>query len=279
MSKRNRPSTTKSRSKVTTTSRTVKRTRTLQELGSILSSKGLQAAEEQYERYLDLPSTDFATGDENKRRRRAMRRQGQFGYIWHGPPPRFDPPYVILEVILKDPNIKYMTHGGEELLYVLPGADIRYEFFFPPGTTKPPWFQSLPQNEIGKSVEKDGKALLVPPGCLIRINSSIPHRNSRIQTPEGSAGDAKAWIILRPISGSPASLLVRPHIEEAPPLKFRRSRKPFSEQDIPFIREFEKKKLEDMDFGNYVLLASGVSEKLALCRKRGARPAKKQATQ
>jgi len=268
-------------------SRIVKRTRTLEELGTILTNKGLQAAEEQYETYLDLPTADFASGDENTHRRRAMRRQGNFGYVWHGPPPRFDPPYVILEVTLKDPNVKYMTHGGEELLYVLPGADIRYEFFSPHDTIKPPWFQSLPQNELGKGVDLDGKALRVPPGCLIRINSSIPHRNSRIQTNEGSTDDlnclGKAWIILRPLSGSPASLLVRPHTEEAPVLKFRRSRRKgtqtFGEQDIPFIREFTKKDLEEMDLGNYLLLASGISEKLALYRKRAELPVEKLAAE
>jgi transcriptional regulator with XRE-family HTH domain len=249
-------------------SRTIIRTRTLEELGAILLNDGVRKAEERYQSYLKFPHRDFAFGNESVYQRQTMRRQGHFEYIWQGPPSRFDPPYVILEVVVDTWNEKFMSHGGEEILYVLSGPDITYEFFFP--DTLAPWLHSLPPKEIGQTVDADGKKFDVAPGTLVRINSSIPHRNSL-------AGDgiATAWIILKPLSGTPASLLVRPHTDELSSIKFRRSRKSYEQENIPFLREFSEADLKEMDLGNYILVASGLSEKLALHRKRAELPEEK----
>jgi transcriptional regulator with XRE-family HTH domain len=197
-----------------------------------------------------------------------------------------DPRYVILEVSVKgDGNESFMTHAGEELLYVLPpGPPITYEFFWN-GKVLPPWEtktneETLPRdkgvNNGGVAISDDYRKVTVPPGHLIRINSTLLHKNN---TQDGE--EAKAWIILRPLSG-PASLLVHPHAADAPIGSFRKStevKQRFEKEDIPFIRQFSKDELAKMDVGNFLLLASGVSEKLTLHRKRAELPVEKLAAQ
>ena len=222
------------------------RRRTLQEIAAALSTKGLKEAVERYESYLTPPTNNYAIVDDHSRRRTTLRRQGggDLDYIWHGPPSWFDPRYVILEVTVgAGGNVDFMTHAGEELLYVMPEREITYEFFWP--NRKPPWFGTIPNSGI--RVSDGDKKVTVPPGYLIRINSALLHRNTTAH-PGGAtlAAPAKAWIILQSPAG-PAALLVHPHAEDSPVGSFRKStetRRKFEEDGIPFLRAFKKDDLE-----------------------------------
>ena len=260
--------------------RHILRRRTLQEIAAALSTKGLREAVERYESYLTPPTTNYAIVDDQSRRRTTLRRQGggDLDYVWHGPPSWFDPRYVILEVTVGERgNVEFMTHAGEELLYVMPEREITYEFFWP--NRKPPWLGTIPNT--GVRVSEWDKKVMVPPGYLIRINSTLLHRNTTAH-PSGatSPATAKAWIILQSPAG-PAALLVHPHAEDSPVGSFRKSterRRKFEEGGI-FLRAFKKEILDAMDPGNFLLLASGVSEKLTLHRKRAELPIEKLAAQ
>ena len=245
----------------------IPRRRTLREIASVLEDFGLEDASTRFQSYLKQPPKDYSADphftDPNIS---VFRRQGgkksDLKYIWHGPHPYFGASYAVLEVSVgshgTEPG-KYMTHVGEELLFVCGNGEdsegIQYQFFWP---DSPPWAESL--KHISESVADKGKRINVPQQRLIRINPSLLHRN--YATPPSRTDKERAWIILSHPSG-PAALLFlkgkRPH------------HKTDDKREHPFAREYELKDLTDangdprMDL--ILLLSSGIAEKLVLHRK------------
>ena len=113
------------------------RARTLEEIWTTLRG-GFTPAEDKLLEYLEaayhgLTLGNWAVDDPDAKVRR---RTSPHHYTSYGPPAWFEAPFCILQVVVREANREYMTHGGEELLLNLPGSDaIEYEFFWPEGVT------------------------------------------------------------------------------------------------------------------------------------------------
>src|ERR1035441_473457 len=110
-----------------------------------------------------------------------------------------EPGYALLHVEVGDPPIEvegssqsddFMWHGGEEILVAESGA-LDYEFYWPRNSN----------NDL-LTAEVSADALLGQ-GKAIRILPHVPHRN-RNRTKGGKP--AKAWMVIRHLSGSMAAI-------------------------------------------------------------------------
>jgi len=227
------------------------RARTLEEIWMTLR-EGFQPAENKLVDYLEaayhgLRLGNFAVDDPDEHVRR---RTSPHRYVSYGPPAWFEAPFCILKVFVREENQEYMTHGGEELLFNLAGsAGVEYQFF---------WRQDSPAPwQRGGDTDF---AVTVQPEQLIRINPSLPHRNRPIavrHTDGVPATEATAWIILRPLSLSPATLILHTH---AGATIVADSEKPH--------HQFTRERLEKMTGAQFLLIASGLLEKLRVHRLR-----------
>lgn len=230
-----------------TKQRELVRARTLEEIWTFLRD-GFTPAEDKLVEYLraayhGLTLGNWAVDDPDGKVRR---RTSPHHYISHGPPAWFEAPFCILQVIVREANQDYMTHGGEELLLNLPGSDaIEYEFFWPEGVA-PPW-----QATGAKNTET------VTPHQLIRINPSLPHRNRPIRDSGRGVGAATAWIILRPLSLSPATVILHdPHTGVTSGM-------------LPETHhQYSEPRLRELTGAQLLLVASGLLEKLRVHRLR-----------
>jgi transcriptional regulator with XRE-family HTH domain len=212
------------------------RTRTAEEIWECLSQDGPKVAEDRLRDYLPGESSlPYAVDDLDSR---ARRRQAPFHYVSFGPPSWFEAPYVILKVDVNSDLTKFISHAGEELLCNLEGessGDITYSFGWPAKASNDLWSTTA----------------VVAPGEAIRINPSLPHLNSK-------SGSPTAWIIFRPLSNSPASLFV--HADGG--------KKPSAQSKDVTMREFTKQKIDKMGGGQFLLLGSGIFEKMKIRRLR-----------
>jgi hypothetical protein len=223
------------------------RARTLEEIWNTLCD-GFQPAEDKLLEYLEaayhgLRLKSFAVDDPDEQVRR---RGSPHETISYGPPAWFEAPFCILKVFVREVNRDYMSHGGEEVLFNLPdSAGIEYEFFWPEGCPAP--WSSVAENRV-----------TVAPCQLIRISPSLPHRNRPVQQGNGEhgAGEAIAWIILRPVSLSPATVILH-----------RRAGVRTEDMERPHHRLSETT-LRQMTGAQFLLIASGLLEKLRVHRLR-----------
>ena len=240
------------------------RARTIEEIWATLRD-GFPQAEAKFLEYLEaayhgLRLGDFALDDPDEKVRR---RTSPHEYVSYGPPAWFEAPFCILKVFVREENRDYMSHGGEELLFNLPGSDgIEYEFFWPAGAPRP-WLadRSTPGIPMpGSGGAEDAAApVIVAPHQLIRINPSLPHRNRPVPAVPAvpGSGAADAWIILRPLSLSPATLILHPHGGNGSA--------PNAEEPH---HKFSEARLRAMTGAQLLLIASGLLEKLRVHRLR-----------
>lgn len=239
------------------------RARTIEEVYTTLN-QGFPAAEAKFLEYLEaayqgLRLGDVAVDDPDEKVRR---RTSPHRYVSYGPPAWFEAPFCILQVVVEEDNPDYMSHGGEELLFNLKGSDgIEYEFYWPSeGPTPSAGARIVPAPWGGAPSER---RVVVGPGELIRINPSLPHRNRPLQVrpsrqqPVGTPSRATAWIILRPLSLSPATLILHPHGNKG---KAARAEEPH--------HQFSERRLRHMTGAQLMLVASGLLEKLRVHRLR-----------
>jgi len=201
----------------------------------------LDEAEAKLEEYQEILYAkrirDYAVDDPFPR---VLRRGSDFHYRSFGPPAWFEATYSILHVTVEKPSTQYMTHGGEELLLPLENSAIEYEFYWP-RTSEPPW--------------PGGRTTTVASGHCIRINPTLLHRNQRSKT---AAGASTAWIILRPLSASPAALVF--HSDEGPEPKPRGPQRTFTATELDgWLRKTGSSANEA---ANFLLVSSGLLEKI-----------------
>jgi transcriptional regulator with XRE-family HTH domain len=237
---------------------------TLGDLVETAETQGWEKAGDSLNRYLSLkaradsffevPPVD-ESGSPTSATRLDVAEEG-FNYWHYGPRNSWEPPYVVLKVRVSrkrpDAISMLMTHAGEELLTPISGS-IVYSFF---------WLRESARLKTQAGLQRcDRQPVTV--GQLCRINPQIPHHNYSVD------GTSEAWMVLRPISGSGTSVVLRPHKhEETTPRKKEKGRKrdETATPDLVRNREIPAENLRDP--GIYGLVASGLWEKFRLYRSR-----------
>jgi transcriptional regulator with XRE-family HTH domain len=109
----------------------------------------------------------------------------EISYWDYSPPPLWQPPYAILRVVFTDKKKTHlMVHAGEEVIVPVSG-EIEYDFW-----------------EYGHDAAEPGRVTRGPcrPGHIWRINPAVPHHTRAV------AGIAEAWIVLRELRDTSASI-------------------------------------------------------------------------
>jgi transcriptional regulator with XRE-family HTH domain len=211
------------------------------------------APEARSDSYYEVPPVD--TADSSTSATRLDVDEDGFAYWHYGPRNSWEPPYVVVKVRVsrEKPDVinKFMTHAGEELLTPTLGS-IVYSFFWH-GTGTHAKKQVGPQRW-------DRRPVMV--GQLCRINPQIPHHNYSVE------GVAEAWMVLRPISGSGTSVVLRTHKREDGTSVKKKRRKQEEGGSTDHVRNREVPADNLKDPGIYGLVASGLWEKFRLYRSR-----------
>jgi transcriptional regulator with XRE-family HTH domain len=147
-------------------------------------------------------------------------------------PALWNVPYSVLRVHLDPtPRSDFVYHSGEELLAPISGR-IQCSFFC---------------NSDGEKAECKTVESLVTPGSVIRINPQLPHHAWAVDE-----SGAEAWMILRPLKNSEASIRVN---YEWTGMDLHSASRAIKVNDL-------------MEPGRYALISWGLAEKIRLYREQ-----------